>query len=234
MKTRTPPPTIALLSLAAGEHRLVQHAASVCGLSCQSYASTEAFLAAPTACKPGCLVADLTANGPAVCELATHMLTARLSCKLLLFADADDIEQVVRAMQLGAHDVLTRPIDLPDLVCDLQDAVHASRDEHVNLQWQQECLRRRAMLSPREAAVLDLVLAGLTNRQMADQLGISHRTIEVHRGRIMRKFHANTVPEMVRVAVTAQVVDDILSHQLSGAPPYNAEATPPTRLNTAG
>ena len=162
--------------------------------------SAEAFLASDHSDTPGCLILDVRLPGASGLQLQRELLDQGCTLPIIFITGHGDVPMSVAAMKAGAIEFLLKPFRTQDLL----DAVHrgiiadrARREEATCL----ESLRDRlATLSRREQEVMALVTAGKLNKQIADALSLSEVTVKVHRANVMRKMHAASVPELVRMA----------------------------------
>lgn len=162
--------------------------------------STEAFLSSDRSDTPGCLILDVRLPGASGLQLQRDLLDQGCRLPIIFITGHGDVPMSVAAMKAGAIEFLLKPFRTQDLL----DAVHrgitadrASREEATCI----ESLRDRfATLSRREQEVMALVTAGKLNKQIADALSLSEVTVKVHRGNVMRKMHASSLPELVRMA----------------------------------
>jgi FixJ family two-component response regulator len=164
------------------------------------FASPREFLSHPRPTIPCCLVLDVRLPGSSGLELQ-KLLADRRDMPIIFITGYGDVPMSVRAMKAGAVEFLTKPFD--DVV--LLDAIRGALERSVVAQREQagmDGLRRcHAGLTQREREVMALVVAGLLNKQIAVELGISEVTVKAHRGRMMRKMKAGSVPELVTMAV---------------------------------
>jgi len=116
-----------------------------------------------------------------------------------------DVPSSVRAIKAGAVDFLTKPLKEADLMRAIHDAIEKDRIAMREMAERRELRRRLSSLTPRERDVLPLVVSGLLNKQVAGELGISEITVQIHRGRIMKKMGAGSLAELVRMAGTLEI-----------------------------
>ena len=170
------------------------------GLRVATFASVREFLQHHSADVPGCLVLDVRLPGLSGLDLQRELATARLDLPIIFITGYGDIPMTVQAMKAGAVEFLTKPFRDQDLLDAIQQAL-----EHARVTWHQRAelavLRQcYDLLTPREREVMRLVVSGLLNKQIAAELGISEIMIKVHRGQVMRKMHAASVADLVRMA----------------------------------
>ncbi|MBD9357630.1 response regulator transcription factor [Methylomonas albis] len=172
----------------------------IAGLAYQTFASAESFLESYCPGQPGCLVLDVNMPG-----LDGHELQAELNCRhirlpIIFLTAYGDIPMTVRAMKAGAVDFLTKPVSTALLIERVQAALQQLEINTLAqaMQGQAACDRLNGLTS-RELEIMGMVVAGLANKEIARRLGISHRTVEIHRARVMEKTGATNLLELVRV-----------------------------------
>lgn len=172
---------------------------SSAGYLVATFASAAAFLAFEKPDHPGCLVLDLNLPGVSGLELQ-EQLAAAPAPPIVFITGHGDVPSTVRAMKKGAVEFLQKPFTETDLLRAIDAAI--ALDQTARLKRSElEILRERyALLTPRERDVLPLVVSGLLNKQTAAELGTSEITVRVHRGQIMRKMAARSLPDLVRMA----------------------------------
>ena len=166
----------------------------------EAFASAGEFLARGPHPGPCCLVLDVKMPGLTGIQLQ-EMLTATGRRMSIVFVSGHvDVPTSVKAMKAGAVDLLTKPVDVRDLIAAIQRAM--TRDEHERASETRlaEVRRRVAMLTARETAVFVRVVTGMLNKQIGAALGIGEKTVKVHRARVMDKMQAGSVAELVRLA----------------------------------
>jgi FixJ family two-component response regulator len=171
------------------------------GLPTVAHASAHEFLAAWDADQPGCLVLDVRMPGMSGIELQAELNQRGAIIPVIFISGHGDIPMAVEAIQHGAFDFLQKPFRDQDLIDRVQRAL-ASDADHRQLLQQRETLRQRYdSLTPREQEVLQLVAQGKANKVMAGDLGVSQRTVEIHRARVMEKMGAQSLAQLVRMVL---------------------------------
>lgn len=170
------------------------------GLKVECHASAESFLDAWRPDQPGCVVLDVRMARMSGPEL--HAELNRRGCQLpVIYLTAHgDIPMTVRAMKAGAVDFLTKPVDGAAFIERVQEALQRGHEQIKLQQTLSGKHRRLAQLTPREREVLLLALAGHPNKAIARRLGISHRTVEIHRSHILQKTGATSLLELAQLA----------------------------------
>ena len=174
------------------------------GLSVETYASPEEFLEHFDASKPGCLLLDVKMPSMNGLEVQQE-LTARGALTPIIFLTAyGDVPLAVRACQAGALDFIEKPFSDDVLLTAIRKALAKDRLVRRRRMDEVEFAERTSLLTPRERDVMTRVMAGKTNKDMAWELGVSPRTIEVHRGRLMTKLKADSVADLVRLGLNTR------------------------------
>lgn len=171
------------------------------GLKVRGYESAEAFLAEYDATWTGCLLADVRLPGISGIELMHKLVRERSDLAVIIITGHGDVPLAVAAVKAGAFDFLEKPFDPKVLIASVlkalvQDARNAKAES-----TRVELHQRIADLSPRERAVMDLVVNGQTNKAIANALGISPRTVEYYRSNVMTKLGARNRKELVGIAL---------------------------------
>ncbi|MGA0601667.1 response regulator transcription factor [Caulobacter sp. KR2-114] len=175
--------------------------AEAAGLSVRAHADAESFLRRFDPQTSGCVVTDVRMPGASGLDLLRHLRQAAADLPVLVITGHGDVPMAVEAMKAGACDFLEKPFDSDAFL----DAIGRALDQRARTRQagtQTEVLRaRRASLTEREAAVMDLVAEGLSNAETAARLSISVRTVENHRARVMEKMEARSLSDLVRMAL---------------------------------
>jgi FixJ family two-component response regulator len=177
-------------------HGLIQSV----GLCAKTFGSAQEFLSSKLPDAPACLVLDIRLPGLSGLDLQRELVKAGIKLPIIFITGHGDIPMSVRAMKAGAFEFLTKPFRDQDLLDAIQQAIERDRIARQERVEMVELRRRFDSLTPREQQVMELVVTGLLNKQIAAELGTSEVTIKVHRGQLMRKMGANSLPDLVRMA----------------------------------
>jgi FixJ family two-component response regulator len=198
--SREPDPIIAIVdddpSAREGLGSLIRSA----GWKAETFASAQDFLGRPGAEAPSCLILDLQLPGLSGLDLQKRMAEVGLETPIVFLTGHGNIPASVQAMKAGAVEFLTKPFDEQELFQAIQEAIE--RDRHTRQQHAElrELRDRYESLTARERQVMQQVVSGLLNKQIAGELHITEFTVKIHRGRVMRKMHADSLPDLVRMA----------------------------------
>ena len=164
------------------------------------FASAQAFLARPRALVPSCLVLDFSLPGLNGLEVQKRVAVERPDIPIIFITGYRDVPVTVQAMKAGAVEFLTKPFSEDVLLSAIRGALERSRVA-LGREAQMRVLQDRyASLSSRERQVMALVVSGLLNKQIGGELGISEITVKAHRGKVMQKMQADSLPGLVRMA----------------------------------
>jgi FixJ family two-component response regulator len=169
------------------------------GLRVEAFASAQYFLAAKRPDAPACLVLDVRMPGLSGLDLQLKLSDADIPIPIIFITGHGDIPMSVRAMKEGAHEFLTKPVRGQDLLDAVQKAIAGDREFRKERAEMKGIRARFESLTPREKEVLDLVVAGLLNKQIADELGMSELTVKTHRAHVMEKTQAESLANLVRM-----------------------------------
>jgi FixJ family two-component response regulator len=170
------------------------------GLRAEAFASPREFLKSERADAPGCLVLDVRLPGASGLDFQNELAAAKVEIPIIFITGHGDIPMSVQAMKAGAVDFLPKPFRDQDLLDAVQKAMERDRLRRQLQTVLLETRKRFDTLTPREREVMELVNAGLLNKQIASQLGMSETTAKIHRGQVMRKMQVQSVPDLVRMA----------------------------------
>ena len=169
-------------------------------LPVEAYASARDFLTAYQPGRPGCLVLDVRMPGMSGLELQRELAERAIDLPVIVLTGHGNVQVAVHAMKAGAVDFVEKPFDNELLLDRIQKAVAESVRADGERVKRNEIANRMRLLSPRERQVLDLVVAGETNKGVARHLDISERTVEIHRANVMRKMRARSLADLVLMA----------------------------------
>ena len=169
------------------------------GLECALYPSAQEFLAAYQPAQPGCLVLDIRMPGMSGLELQQQLNLRGAVVPVIFMTGHGDIPMAVEAMQHGAFDFLQKPFRDQDLLDRIQRAIVKDSEQRQSLGEHDRIKAHLESLTAREREVLDLMTEGKQNKVIAQDLGVSPRTIEIHRARVMEKMNAQSVAQLVRM-----------------------------------
>jgi len=202
------------LSMRSALRNLIQSV----GFRVEVFSSAQEFLGHKRAMTPACLVLDVRLKGMSGLELQRELAAANDPIPVIFITGHGDIPMTVRAMKAGAIEFLPKPFRDQDLL----DAIHQAiqRDTHQLAQQSKaaELQSRYETLTPRERDVMGLVVRGLLNKQISNDLGTSEATVKIQRAQVMHKMHAESLPELVRMFETLRLVDrQKISHPFQAA-----------------
>jgi len=175
------------------------------GFRVETFASAEAFLSSYDPDVPGCVVLDLRMPGMTGLELQEELRGRGWSIPILFFSGFGTVNVAVETMRAGAVTFLEKPVEPEQLITRLREAIRLDTTTRERQNQKDMADARLAQLSPREREVLDLVISGKTSGEIAGELGISEKTVHVHRNHIMKKLRVRRVAELVRLVVGEQV-----------------------------
>jgi RNA polymerase sigma factor (sigma-70 family) len=166
----------------------------------ETFASAQEFLTRPRVATPSCLILDVDLPDLNGLDLQKCIASDRKDMPIIFITGHGDVPMTVRAMKAGAVEFLTKPFNDEALLSAIRHSIERS---NVALRRETETGALRdcyASLTPREKEVLVLVVSGLSNKQVGAELGISEITVKAHRGRVMQKMQAESLPDLVKIA----------------------------------
>lgn len=196
------PPTVFVVDDEEPMRNALRRTLSRGGLTVHTFASGPEFLAGYRPTPAACLLLDMKMPDMSGLELQAILNERRIDLPVIFLTGAADVPAAVQAMKAGAADFLEKPFDNEMLVGRIRQCIAAHAQRHLASDEGDRYERGLAQLTPREADVLPLMLAGKTSKLIARELGVSNRTVDIHRGRVMEKMQAKTLAELVRMELT--------------------------------
>ena len=169
------------------------------GLDVRSHSSSQAFLDSYVPASRECILSDLRMPQISGLQLQAQLLARGWDTPLIFITGHGDVDTAVEAMRLGAFDYVEKPVHGQRLIDRVNAALGVCAERYAQRQQRQSREARLALLTPQERRIAALVLEGLSSREIAEQAGLSARTVDNHRARIMDKLHVSSVVELVRV-----------------------------------
>jgi len=170
------------------------------GYEVREFNSARDFLVAHESEPPGCLLLDLSMPEVDGLQLQQSLVAAGCHRPIVFFSAKGDVHNTVRAMKAGAVNFLTKPVDRDELIGALTEAFAIDAAGRAKWETRHTIAGRMATLTPRERQVLEKVVAGRLNKQIAAELGTVEKTIKVHRSRVMQKLHASSLIQLIEIA----------------------------------
>jgi FixJ family two-component response regulator len=171
------------------------------GLTVEAFASARTFLERYDPYAGGCVVLDVRMPEMTGLELQEYLNVHGAIIPVIFITGHGDVAMAVEAMRHGAYDFLQKPFLDQDLLERVRRALEDDRGNRIRLQQHDAIRERLVSLTPREREILDLVTSGKPNKVMAAQLGVSQRTVEIHRARVMEKMGASSLAQLVRMVM---------------------------------
>ena len=172
------------------------------GVLVESYASADEFLAHYQSGRSGCLVLDVRMPGMSGLELLEHLDRNNMKIPAVVITGHGDVPMAVRAMKSGAIDFIEKPFNDEALLDAIRRAIAFEQEQRSQYSEHRQVQERLAHLTPREREVMEMVTDGKSNKEIANALGVSAKTIEAHRARVMEKMQAGSLAELVRMALS--------------------------------
>ena len=170
------------------------------GLQSKSFGTAQEFLLSPRSDRPSCLILDVRLPGISGLDLQQELKRGKVSIPIIFLTAHADVPMSVKAMKSGAVEFLTKPFRQQDLLDAVQRSLTRDRIVREKQRDTAELRQRYDTLSVREREVMNLVVSGLLNKQIAAELGASEATVKMHRSQVMKKMQAKSLPELVRMA----------------------------------
>ncbi len=185
-----------------GMRRALTLLLSTVGFNTQSFARPSEFLAKLKPDEPGCLVLDIRMPEMSGLELQQQLNRTGCMLPIIFITGHGDVPMAVQAMKAGAFEFIQKPFREQDLLDQINHALRHDAENRQNVARRADVLRRLETLTPRERQVMDLVVDGGANKVIAIDLGLSERTVEIHRAKVMEKMGARSVAHLVKLHMT--------------------------------
>jgi len=201
IKTTT---TVYLVANNPTERNATTRALMAEGFHIKTWSTADAFVAEYDPAEPGCLVSDIALPGTDGLQLQNILAQSNRSMPIIFIVAGPHVGAAVKAMRSGAVTVLQEPVPMTELVAAINEGLERDHIQRQQAAASDIARSRLTALTRRERQVLELVVVGKMNKQIADQLGAAEKTIKVHRGRVMEKMAARSVAELVVLADRAR------------------------------
>jgi two-component system response regulator FixJ len=197
-------PTVFIVDDDQGVREYLQWLVESVGLRAAAFPTAREFLDAYDPATPGCLVLDVRLPGLSGFDLQAELSRRNVTLPIIMMTGYAEVPMAVRALKAGAHDFIQKPLDGQLLLDRIQQAIAADQKARQAHAGRNEVAAHLAELTPRQQQVLDGVLEGKPSKIIAAELGLSAKTVDVHRARIMEKLGAQSLPDLFRLVVLAR------------------------------
>ena len=192
-------PTVYIIDDDPSARRGLTRLLRAAGLNAESFPSAETFLASGMSDGPGCILLDVSMPEMTGPELQQELSTVDYCMPIVFLSAHADVPTTAEAMKKGAVDFLTKPAERDDLLHAVRTSLTRDEQNRARIAEQHDIDKHVALLTPREHEVMTFVITGMPNKAIAAELNISEETVKIHRGRVMHKLEAVSLPELVRL-----------------------------------
>ncbi len=192
-------PTVFIIDDSPAMRRSLTRLLESVGLSAESYEGAEHFLSAFKPERPGCMVLDVRMPGMSGLDLQERLARDGVHLPVLILSAHGDVAKAVRAMKNGAVDFLKKPCKGPVLLSRVREALELDARRRDEQSRRRDAAQKANRLTPREAQIMKLLVAGRTPKEIAFSLGLSRKTVDVHKGHIMTKMQADSLLELAQL-----------------------------------
>jgi len=179
------------------------------GMNVETYGSADEFIEGYYPGRSGCLLLDVRMPGMSGLELQEHFVSQGIRIPVIIITGHGDVPMAVRAMKVGAVDFIEKPFNDELLLDSIRNALVLDEVQRTEQAQRAEIAARLAQLTPRELEVMKMVTDGKANKEIAGDLGISSKTVEAHRARVMEKMEAVSLAELVKMAILANLSEEL-------------------------
>ena len=197
-------PLIRVVDDEAAIQALFERIGQLCGFEVDCHGTAESFLNAYSDDRPGCLVIDLMLPDRSGIEVLQEVTERGCELPIVFMSGMARVSEAVQALKLGSIDFVEKPFDVQKIAEILRRAVDLDVQRRRQSEDKEAMMRRFESLTRRERQVMEQIVRGAANKEVAASLGLSHKTVEVHRANVMRKTQAGSLAELVRMHVAAQ------------------------------
>jgi len=197
-------PTVHIVDDDAGVRKALALLVCSAGLRTQTYESAHDFLDRYEPGQPGCMILDIRMPGMSGLELQQELVMRQNPIPIIILTGHGDIPMAVRAIKAGALDFIEKPFQNGTLLSLVETGLERDRAARAEYARRRDIDRRLARLTPREREVMEHLVHGALSKVVAAELGISPRTVEIHRARILKKLGVRSISEVVRMTLQAQ------------------------------
>lgn len=175
------------------------------GMKVETYVSADEFIRNYYPGRAGCLLLDVRMPGMSGLELQEHFVKHQINIPIIIITGHGDVPMAVRALKSGAVDFIEKPFNDELLLESIRNALNLDVEQRAVQAERAEIATRLANLTPREHEVMEMVTDGRSNKEIAQTLGVSSKTVEAHRSRVMEKMLADSLADLVKMAVAANM-----------------------------